>query len=122
MSGGNPYAGEVRLELNGTAQRLKLTLGALAELEAALEADSLLALVERFETGTFSSRDLLALLLAGLRGGGWQGSAEDLASAEIAGGPLKAAQVAAELLLRAFAPEEDQPPFPSQSAPNQAAP
>ncbi|WP_095589870.1 gene transfer agent family protein [Actibacterium ureilyticum] len=98
----NPYAGEVALVLDGTRHVLKLTLGALAELEAELQADSLVALIERFETGHYATRDMLALLLAGLRGGGWQGSAGDLARAEIAGGPVEAARVAATLLARAF--------------------
>lgn len=98
----NPYAGEVALVLDGTRHVLKLTLGALAELEAELEADSLVALIERFEAGHYATRDMLALLLAGLRGGGWQGSAGDLARAEIAGGPVEAARVAATLLARAF--------------------
>lgn len=98
----NPYAGEVALVLDGTRHVLKLTLGALAELEAELQADSLVALIERFEAGQYATRDMLALLLAGLRGGGWQGSASDLARAEIAGGPVEAARVAATLLARAF--------------------
>ncbi|MEL6411260.1 MAG: GTA-gp10 family protein, partial [Pseudomonadota bacterium] len=38
----------------------------------------------------------------GLRGGGWRGQTSDLVSAEIAGGPMAAAKVAAELLARAF--------------------
>lgn len=99
----NPWAGEVVLVMDGQRHILKLTLGALAELEAALQADSLLALVERFEGGRFSSRDVLLLLAAGLRGGGWQGQASDLAQADIAGGPMGAARVAAEVLARAFA-------------------
>ena len=99
----NPWAGEVALVMDGQRHILKLTLGALAELEAALQADSLLALVERFEGGRFSSRDVLLLLAAGLRGGGWQGQAADLAQADIAGGPMGAARVAAEVLARAFA-------------------
>ena len=45
----NPYAGEVALVIDGQRHVLKLTLGALAELESALGADSLVALVERFE-------------------------------------------------------------------------
>ncbi len=98
----NPYAGEAALVLDGRRHVLKLTLGALAELESQLGADTLVALIERFEGGRFATRDVLALLLAGLRGGGWQGSAEDLARAEIAGGPVAAARVAAELLTRAF--------------------
>ncbi|MEX5729281.1 hypothetical protein Ga0609869_002634 [Rhodovulum iodosum] len=99
----NPYAGEVVLVLDGRRHVLKLTLGALAELEAALEADTLVALIERFEEGRFSVRDVLALLLAGLRGGGWQGSAAELSAAEIGGGPGAAARAAAMLLARAFA-------------------
>ncbi|MEY4695738.1 MAG: hypothetical protein RIT14_166 [Pseudomonadota bacterium] len=100
---GNPWAGEVVLTLDGRPHAAKLTLGALAELEAALEAGSLLDLVQRFEAGRFSTRDVLALLVAGLRGGGWRGSAADLMTVEIAGGPVEAARVAAELLARAFA-------------------
>ena len=99
----NPHAGEVALWLDGRRHVLKLTLGALAELEATLEADSLVALVERFEAGRYSARDVLALIVAGLRGGGWQGSAEDLRTAEVRGGPVEAARVAAQLLARAFA-------------------
>jgi hypothetical protein len=99
----NPYAGEVVVHLDGVPQVAKLTLGALAELESALGADSLAALAERFEAGRFSSRDVLALIVAGLRGGGWQGTAADLRTVEIGGGPVGAARVAAELLARAFA-------------------
>lgn len=100
----NPWAGEAVLVLDGTEHRCKLTLGALAELEAALDTGTLMELVERFETGKFSTRDVLALLVAGLRGGGWVGTADDLRTVEIAGGPVAAARVAAELLARAFAP------------------
>ncbi|RMD91750.1 MAG: gene transfer agent family protein [Alphaproteobacteria bacterium] len=99
----NPWSGEVELVIDGETRRMKLTLGALAELEASLGADSLVELVERFEAGRFSSRDVLAVIVAGLRGGGWQGSAADLTAAEIAGGPLQAARAAAALLVRAFA-------------------
>ncbi len=100
----NPHAGEVGLVLDGERLALKLTLGALAELEAALGTDSLVALVERFEARSFSTRDVLMLIVAGLRGGGWRGTADDLRTAEIAGGPFEAARVAAELLVRAFQP------------------
>jgi hypothetical protein len=99
----NPFAGEVALMLDGQRHVAKLTLGALAELEAALEVGSLIDLVERFEGGRFSSRDVLALIVAGLRGGGWQGTAVDLRTVEIGGGAVEAARAAAELLARAFA-------------------
>lgn len=104
----NPWAGEVALTIDGERHVLKLTLGALAELEASLGADSLVALVERFEGGRYASRDVMALIVAGLRGGGWRGQAGDLLSAEIAGGPMGAARVAAELLTRAFVLPEGQ--------------
>ena len=91
------------LVLDGAEHRCKLTLGALAELEEALEVGTLMELVERFEAGRFSTRDVLALLVAGLRGGGWEGKAADLRTVEIGGGPVEAARVAAELLARAFA-------------------
>ncbi len=99
----NPWAGEVEVLLDGAPHVAKLTLGALAELEAGLQVGSLVELVERFEAGRYSSRDVLALLVAGLRGGGWRGAAADLMTVEIAGGPVGAARVAAELLARAFA-------------------
>ncbi|MEB8388626.1 gene transfer agent family protein [Rhodobacteraceae bacterium KMM 6894] len=98
----NPWAGEVAVVIDGEHRVLKLTLGALAELEAGLQTGSLVDLVERFEAGGFSTRDVLALIVAGLRGGGWTGSAADLIAADIAGGPLAAARAAAELLARAF--------------------
>jgi hypothetical protein len=98
----NPWAGEVALSLDGRRHVLKLTLGALAELEAEVQAGTLVDLVERFEGRRFSTRDVLALIVAGLRGGGWPGTAADLMTVEIGGGPVEAARVAAELLARAF--------------------
>jgi hypothetical protein len=98
----NPWAGEVAVVLDGRRHVAKLTLGALAELEDTLATGSLIDLVRRFEAGGFSSRDVLALLVAGLRGGGWQGTAADLRSVEIEGGPMEAGRIAAELLARAF--------------------
>ncbi|EEX13613.1 conserved hypothetical protein [Citreicella sp. SE45] len=95
------------LQIDGERHLMRLTLGALAELEAGLEEGSLVELVRRFEEGRCSTRDVLALIVAGLRGGGWDGTAKDLLSAEIAGGPMAAARAAAELLARAFMlPEE----------------
>jgi hypothetical protein len=99
----NPHAGEVEVVIDGIPRMARLTLGALAELEATLGEGSLVALVARFESGEVSSRDVLALLVAGLRGGGWRVTAPDLIASEIAGGPLGAARTAAELLARAFA-------------------
>ena len=88
--------------INGERYRARLTLGALVELEEVLGEDTLVALVERFETSRFSSRDVLALLVAALRGGGAEIDRETLMRAEIEGGPMAAARAAAELLARAF--------------------
>lgn len=99
---GNPFACEVALVIDGKRHVLKLTLGALAELEAALKTDTLVELVQRFEAGGFSTGDVMKLIVAGLRGGGWEGRASDLLSAEIEGGPMAAAKAAALLLARAF--------------------
>ena len=99
----NPYAGEVGLVIDGERHVMRLTLGALAELEATLAQGSLVDLVARFEEGAFSTQDVLALIVAGLRGGGWRGTETDLLSAEIEGGPVAAARAAAEVLARAFA-------------------
>lgn len=99
----NPFRGEVRLVIDGAPHVLRLTLGALAELEAALEVPSIVALVERFEGGEMSARDVLAVLVAGLRGGGWPHEASALLAAEIEGGPMAAARAAGQLLARAFA-------------------
>ncbi|PSK83011.1 tail tube GTA-gp10-like protein [Limimaricola soesokkakensis] len=98
----NPRAGEVALILDGRRHIMKLSLGALAELEESLGADSIAALVARLESGAVSARDVLALIVAGLRGGGWPGRAADLVAAEIEGGPVEAARLAALLVARAF--------------------
>lgn len=98
----NPFAGEVDLVIDGQTRRLKLTLGALVGLEASLGADSLVGLVERFESGRFRAGDVLKLILAGLHGGGAPMSADALMAADIAGGPGAAARAAALLLARAF--------------------
>jgi hypothetical protein len=98
----NPWRGEVSLTINGEPQVMRLTLGALAELETRLQEPSLVALVERFEGNRYAARDVLALLEAGLRGGKCDLAPEDLPHAEIEGGPVAAAQAAAELLARAF--------------------
>ena len=99
----NPWAGEVALVLDGEAHDLKLTLGALAELEEALDGETVLQLIERFEAGQFSTRDVLGLIVAGLRGGGWTGRSSDLLAVEIEGGLMAATKAAAQLLARAFA-------------------
>lgn len=103
----NPYRGDVALVLDGAPHVMRLTLGALAELEEALGEDSMLALVERFENGAFSASDLISLLLAGLRGGGLTIDRSALMAGTIEGGPVAAAKAGALLLKRAFSVSDE---------------
>lgn len=66
----NRRRGEVPLTLGPERYTLCLTLGALAELEDALQAGSVVGLAERFTTGHLSARDLIVLFGCALRGGG----------------------------------------------------
>ncbi|MFA8442845.1 gene transfer agent family protein [Yoonia sp.] len=102
----NPWTGEVAIVIDGVSHDCKLTLGALAELETALGEGSLIDLIRRFEGAAFSGADVMAVVVAGLRGGGWTGTAADLITAEIAGGPVGAAKAAALMLACAFAVPE----------------
>lgn len=79
----NRIRGEVPLDLGGQRYTLCLTLGALAELETALQAGDLAGLAARFAGGRVSARDLIALLGVALRGGG-----HDLDDAAVARLPL----------------------------------
>jgi hypothetical protein len=98
----NKHRGEIEAEIGGARRRLVLTLGALAELEAAFGADDLVALAERFETGRLKSRDLIRIIGAGLRGAGEAMSDDDVARMEITGGAPSYARVAAQLIEATF--------------------
>ncbi len=102
----NPHRGEVALKINGEVRTMRLTLGALAALEEGLGTRSLVEMVEAFEQGQFKARDLLLLLWAGLNGGGWEVSFEEVGDASIDGGPLEAARLAARLLALTFGSDE----------------
>jgi hypothetical protein len=104
----NPWRGEVELVVDGEPRTMRLTLAALAELEARLKSESLIELIERFETGGFRVRDLIALLVAGLNGGGWKLSESEFVARRLDGGPIAAAEAAARLLKLTFSvPGED---------------
>ena len=116
----NKYRGEISAELGGKSYRLCLTLGALAELEAAFESSDLVALVKRFETGHLAARDLIRILGAGLRGAGHDISDLQLSQLPHPGGVQGYVQIAADLLAATFgaltppgvAPPKDQPANP----------
>ncbi|MEC9433031.1 MAG: gene transfer agent family protein [Pseudomonadota bacterium] len=100
----NTARGEAELIVDGVPRVLRLTLGGLAELETALGADGLAALVERFETGGYRAGDLIALLAAGLRGGGFAVTDAAFATMRVEGGAGGAARAAAALLMATFSP------------------
>lgn len=101
----NPQRGEVAIRIDGREHVMRLTLGALAELEDRLQATSLLCLAEKFETGGVATAELIALLAAGIRAGGGSIAEEELAGAEIEGGAVGAMKAGLLLLSRTFQPE-----------------
>lgn len=77
----NAARGEVRLAINGQAHTLCLTLGALAQLEAAFDVVSLEELAQRLER--LSAGDCLIVLAALLGGAGQEISPAELARCSI---------------------------------------
>ena len=98
----NLHRGEIEAELGGTLRTLVLTLGALAELEAAFGADDMVALAERFGAGRLKARDLIRIIGAGLRGAGESVSDDEVARMEVAGGAQGYVKIAADLLAATF--------------------
>lgn len=98
----NPMRGEVDVPVDGRVVTLRLTLGALAELEAALSAEGLVDLAERLERGGVRSADVIAVLTAGFRGAGLAASREDVAAMAFDGGAAGAARAAFALIAAAF--------------------
>ncbi len=76
----NRYRGEVSLTLGAERFALRLSLQALAEIEAALGAGDLQGLGARFASGRIAARDLVVLLGAAIRGGGAKLPDDEVAS------------------------------------------
>ena len=98
----NIYRGEIEAEIGGAKRKLVLTLGALAELEAAFGADDLAALTERFGSGRLKARDLTRIIGAGLRGAGEAVSDDDVAAFAVEGGAHGYVRIAAQLIAATF--------------------
>jgi hypothetical protein len=98
----NPRRGEIEAVLDGRPRTLCLTLGALAELEAAFGVDDIVALAERFATGRLAARDLVRILGAGLRGAGEAISDAEVASLRAEDGAVGFAAISARLLAATF--------------------
>lgn len=98
----NLRRGEIAAVLDGHERRLCLTLGALAELEAAFAADDLNALVERFSAGRFAAADIIRIIGAGLRGAGDDVSDDEVRAMHCDAGAPGFAKIVAELLTQTF--------------------
>ena len=112
----NRYRGEVALMVEGRALPMRLTLGALAELEDAFSVENLPALGERFAAGRLSARDITRILSAGLRGAGGTLATDEVAALSFDGGLNGAIAAAIALLDVTFAPAGEgadvRPPSP----------
>ncbi|WP_308916791.1 GTA-gp10 family protein [Jannaschia sp. LMIT008] len=98
----NPWEGEVELTIDGKARRMRLTLRALAELERSLDVDDVDALLAILDGNRLGARELVALAVAGLRGGGWAVDAGMLLDADIAGGPAALIAAVARMVETGF--------------------
>ncbi len=112
----NHHRGEIEGMLDGTPYSLCLTLGALAELEAAFGDENMLALAQRFEGGRLSARDCVRIIGAGLRGAGHKIADEAVARMQADGGVAGFVDIVARLLTITFAPSPP-PHAPALPAP-----
>ncbi|SHE61618.1 Phage tail tube protein, GTA-gp10 [Kaistia soli DSM 19436] len=101
----NRHRGEIDAMLDGRRYTLCLTLGALAELEAAFGASDLQALAGRFSEGRLAALDLVRIIGAGLRGAGESVDNSEVAAMQAEGGAAGFARIAADLLTATFGGE-----------------
>lgn len=99
----NRHRGEVEAALDGTRYRLVLTLGALAELEAAFGDEDMVALASRFDSGRLKARDCVRIIAAGLRGAGYGVSDDEVAAMQTDNGAAGFVAIVADLLAATFA-------------------
>ena len=114
----NHHRGEIEAEIGGSRRKLVLTLGALAELEAAFGAGDLVALAERFGGGRLKAIDLTRIIGAGLRGAGEAVSDEEVAGMSVGGGAEGYVRIAAALITATFGQGDPtpRPPAPRETS------
>ncbi len=98
----NRQRGEVEGVLDGHSWTLCLTLGALAELEAALAVGDLMELARRFGEGRLAANDAIRVIGAGLRGAGNEVSDADVARMQAEGGAAGYVAIVGALLAATF--------------------
>ncbi len=104
----NALRGEISADLDGKSWTLCLTLGALACLENDLGVSNLNELTERFSNGKLSASDILNIIKAGLSGGGYTLTTQEIADMRVEGGVSGYVQIAANLLEATFSPNRDE--------------
>ena len=102
----NIHRGEIDAVLDGELMKLCLTLGALAELEAAFGDDDMLALANRFASGRLSSRDAIRIIGAGLRGAGRDVADSAVGRMQAENGAAGFVEIVARLLAATFGTAE----------------
>jgi Phage tail tube protein, GTA-gp10 len=110
----NPHRGDVALVIDGVTHVLRLTLGSLAMLEAALGSKGLQELGQKLQAGRFSAGDVCHILAAGFCGAGVERTATDVASMVPASALVQATEAAANLLAVTFGGGNSSSPSPSQ--------
>jgi hypothetical protein len=105
----NRRRGEIDAVIDGRVRTLRLTLGALAELETAFGAQDLVALAARFESGRLSAGDIMRVIGAGLRGAGADVNDDEVGRMAIEGGLAGAARLVARLFAAALGDVEPAP-------------
>lgn len=103
----NRRRGDVIAMIGGEPVCLRLTLGALAELESAFAAADLAQVAARFGQGGLSARDLQAILTVAMRGGGRNITDVEAAALPVAGELPGLARAVAELLALTFGGPDD---------------
>jgi len=98
----NALRGEIDVVLDGRPYTACLTLGALAELESAFGSETLIGVIERFQSGQVKAGDMITVITAGLRAGGHDVSASDVAAMQVEGGVEGYVDIVAQLLKATF--------------------
>lgn len=98
----NRHRGEIEACLSGQKYKLCLTLGALAELEAAFGDEDMLAVAQRFEKGRLRASDAVRVIGAGLRGAGYDIDDGTVRSMQAEGGAAGFVDIVARLLSATF--------------------
>lgn len=98
----NRHRGEILAVLDGKDYTLCLTLGTLAELEMHFEAENLLNLAERICGTALSASDMLAIVCAGFKGGGYDFTEQEIGEMRTENSAAGYAEIVVDLLEATF--------------------